>query len=240
MADKEKLDDLIVRIRKLLKLTDEIYERDIYPVSFFSQAYDITGQIHESLKQMELAQIALFESQIKAHQAQIFSTTAHREKTPDAGERPAERAETPERIIAPTPPPPTPPPAVAPVRQELSDTAVPEKKEMPPVVHGPEDRPHTPPPAPPAAVSLNDRAEGVARQKSAADLKKWLTLNDRFRFNRELFGGSESQMNLTIAELNRINSHDKVIAYLKSHFDWNYEEEIVADFLAIVEKCFDK
>jgi hypothetical protein len=192
MADKEKLDELIVQIRKLLKLMDEIYERDIYPVSFFSQAYDGTSKIQELLKEIEVAQIALFEKQIKEHQAQIFSTPLRQDKPQVADNQPDERVET-----------------------QASETI-------------------PPPPAPPDV-----KTESASNQKTTADLKKWLTLNDRFRFNRELFGGNESLMNQTIADLSKITSYGGALSYLNSRFNWDFEDEAVTGFLAILEKSFN-
>lgn len=230
MADRELLDELIAHIRKLLTLTDDIYERDIYPVSFFSQAYDLTGRIHESLKDIEIAQIALFERQIKEHQAQIFSTTHQGGKRPDATERPPAHAKTPaEEAVAPPPVPQKPVATTAPAERETPTAGVRQEE--------PANRPH--PPAPPApAAPLNGKIENAGRQ--TADLKKWLTLNDRFRFSRELFEGNESLMNRTVAELNRLGSYGEGLAYLKSRFAWNFEDGAGAEFLAVVEKCFHK
>jgi hypothetical protein len=200
MADKEKLDELIVQIRKLLKLTDEIYERDIYPVSFFSQAYDGTNKIQEFLKEIEAAQITLFEKHIKEHQAQIFSTPFRQDNKQGVGER----TETPTGKTAP-------------------DV---HKQEAPPIL---------PPPPPPIV-----QTESVSNPQTTADLKKWLTLNDRFRFSRELFGGNETLMNQTLADLSRINSYDQGISYLKSRFNWDFDDEAVTGFLAILEKCLNR
>ena len=73
MANKEKFEQLRQQINKLTALAEGISEREIYPVAFFSQAYDITNTIQEQLRQIELAQIELFERQMKEHQAQILS-----------------------------------------------------------------------------------------------------------------------------------------------------------------------
>ncbi|MDR2120040.1 MAG: hypothetical protein LBP64_04100 [Tannerella sp.] len=207
MADKEKLDELIVRIRKLLDLTDEIYGKEIYPVSFFSQAYDITYKMQDSLREMEIAQIALFEKQIRAHQAQIFSTSPLG-KEYDTDENCAHLPDTQAANVAP-------PPKVIPEPQTLP--------EAPPPTAA--DRPH------------NDTAN-VHRQKTAVDIKKRLTLNDRFRFKRELFDGDEALMNRTIADLSMADSYDEGLTYLKSCFNWNFEDGVALEFLTITEKCF--
>ncbi|MDR1602886.1 MAG: hypothetical protein LBS42_10725 [Tannerella sp.] len=248
MTDKGKLDELIVRIRKLLALTDEIYERDIYPISFFSQAYDITSKVQDTLREMEIAQIELFETQIKAHQAQIFSADPSREKKQDEGEQPAVHADehVSETVLPPPPPPlptpPPPPPKVVPEPPPPPAAPAPAPEDAVVDAHRQKETPHMQPPAPPTPVDapLTNRTEGINKQSATADMKKWLTLNDRFRFGRELFGGDVSLMNRTVAELNEINSYEKGVSYLKSCFGWNFEDEIVVEFMAIMEKCFDK
>ena len=52
------------------------------------------------------------------------------------------------------------------------------------------------------ASSLNDLLE----RKNLSDFRKAFSLNDRFRFRRELFGGSEELMNQVIADLNESKS----------------------------------
>ena len=65
ITNKERLEKLIEQIKRLEILTEEVRERDIYPVSFFSQAFDISNKIQDDLQQIELFQIELIESQLK-------------------------------------------------------------------------------------------------------------------------------------------------------------------------------
>jgi len=109
MANKETLDTLIAQIRQLLKYSEEIYENEIYPVSFFSNAFDSAGRINELLKEIEESQIALFEKQIKAHQAQILSA-APILSAPKAAPQPVDVAPTPPPTETPIPPTPKPEP----------------------------------------------------------------------------------------------------------------------------------
>ena len=70
------------------------------------------------------------------------------------------------------------------------------------------------------------------------DLKKMLTLNDRFLFCRELFANNENLMYQTFGELNNEESYDTAIDYLQKRFDWNFEDKNVVDFLAVLKKRF--
>ena len=71
-----------------------------------------------------------------------------------------------------------------------------------------------------------------------ADIKKSLSLNDSFRFQRELFAGNLPLMETTLNHLNDFHSLPDAIAYLKTHLAWNWDDEIVCDFVKILEKRF--
>ena len=86
----------------------------------------------------------------------------------------------------------------------------------------------------PQAGSLNDLLE----RKNLSDFRKAFSLNDRFRFRRELFAGSEERMNQVIADLNEIKSYEASVAYIQKALNGNEEEAAVADFLQLIEKRF--
>ena len=86
----------------------------------------------------------------------------------------------------------------------------------------------------PQGGSLNDLLE----RKNLSDFRKAFSLNDRFRFRRELFGGSEELMNQVIADLNDIKSYEASVAYIQKVIAGNGEESAVADFLQLIEKRF--
>jgi hypothetical protein len=72
-----------------------------------------------------------------------------------------------------------------------------------------------------------------------ADLKKSLSLNDRFRFQRDLFTGNACLMEETLDYLENLHSLNESIDYLNTHFDWNWDEESVTAFREILEKRFN-
>lgn len=85
-----------------------------------------------------------------------------------------------------------------------------------------------------SSVSLNDLLE----KKNLSDFRKAFSLNDRFRFRRELFGGNEERMNKAIADLNDIHSYEESVIYLNTILNWNIEDASVADFIKLLEKRF--
>lgn len=64
------------------------------------------------------------------------------------------------------------------------------------------------------------------------------TLNDRFRFIRELFKGSNQDFNDTLRLVSSMSSADEVIEYLSDDLCLDSENPDVADFTAIVTQCF--
>lgn len=146
----------------------------------------------------------------------------------------AEQEEAPQPVAEPEE---IPQPAVAePVIMPKEDIPVVIVEEQPqsvaPTTH--EVPPAETPTIKPQASSLNDLLE----RKNLSDFRKAFSLNDRFRFRRELFGGSEELMNQVIADLNEIKSYDASVAYIQKVLHGNGEETAVADFLQLIEKRF--
>lgn len=65
-----------------------------------------------------------------------------------------------------------------------------------------------------------------------------LTLNDQFRFKRELFGNSDVDYKTTIHELEQMPNFDCACNYLHDNFDWDFENDDVKDFVAIIKNAF--
>ena len=89
-------------------------------------------------------------------------------------------------------------------------------------------------PAERPGLFLNDLLE----KKNFSDFRKAFSLNDRFRFRRELFGGDEARMNKVINDLNDLHSYEDSVTYLNNELKWNIEDEAVADFIKLLEKRF--
>ncbi|MGQ1888970.1 hypothetical protein ACT29H_00860 [Thermophagus sp. OGC60D27] len=70
------------------------------------------------------------------------------------------------------------------------------------------------------------------------DLKKALGINDRFFFQRELFGGNADVMNQTLDQLNQMNGIEDARSFLLANFHWDPEEDAVNRFLELVERRF--
>lgn len=71
-----------------------------------------------------------------------------------------------------------------------------------------------------------------------SDIRKSLSLNQRFMFINILFEGDESQFNQIIDKVESMNNLGEAKNYFDSHFDWDEEMEEVQEFLEIIEKRF--
>ncbi|MDR2138667.1 MAG: hypothetical protein LBP50_03860 [Tannerella sp.] len=216
MENKEQFEQFTAHIKRLEKLTEDILEKAIYPVAFFSEAFDITGRMQALLHQMEVLELMRLERQAKAHQAQIQSIG----RISNGMTSPSNTA-LPESRQTPAPPVTNPPAAASPPPPLRCDMPLP-----------------SPPPPKRAMEKPESRLNETIGKNRLADLKKAFTLNDRFRFCHDLFGKNENLMNQTIAELNTKDSYETSLACLKERFNWNFEDETVAEFVAILEKRF--
>lgn len=94
-------------------------------------------------------------------------------------------------------------------------------------------------------VSLNEKLHkedttlgNIISTQKIEDLKQAISIGDRFRFQRELFGGNGELMNKTIADLNNASSLEKALNYISSNFSWDNSDENVKDFLNLLERKF--
>ena len=236
MGDKEKMDYLLVDIRELEKLVASMRDAEIYPVSFFSQAYTTTQKIVDNLQSIEADQLALFKEQMEKHRALIKkaerleaeAALVTQMQEQESNYEPVQEMEL---------------PSVEELNEEVESVATPaaakitEKKTVSePATSLSSTSSHTTTleQSLPHSISLNE----VIQKKFLADFRKAFSLNDRFRFRRELFGGDEGRMNEAISDLNELQSFEESITYLDKKLKWNVEDEAVADFIKLLEKRF--
>jgi len=82
--------------------------------------------------------------------------------------------------------------------------------------------------------TINDAIE----KKKMSDLRKAFSLNDRFRYRKELFAGSEEAMNKAIAILNNKPSFNESVQFLEQKLHWDFSDPTVKDFVKILELRF--
>jgi hypothetical protein len=145
--------------------------------------------------------------------------------------------------------------------QELAPETLEEKVTEPivpafkmPEVKQPENRPlHVQtPPAKPAPItpaeSIHEKlSRDIPKKESLAekiehapipDLKKAISINQRFQFSKELFKNNSQEYEVAIEKLNSTSRDEamKMLDNLKSKFSWSDESEVVNDFRELVDR----
>jgi hypothetical protein len=197
MANKEKIDYLLLDIQKLETMVAKTRDAEIYPVSFFNQSFELAHNILKGLHALETLQIEQLRKQMEEHQMLIDSI-------PDI---------VTSSIRTEVVMPPSSVEVVSATQSEKTEKPISNER---------------------TGLFLNDLLE----KNNLSDFRKAFSLNDRFRFRRELFGGDEERMNKAINELNELHSYEDSISYLNDELKWNIEDEAVADFIKLLEKRF--
>lgn len=265
MIKEEKIEKLLAEISELEKLVKTIKLDDDLSIRTLSECGNITFSILEHIKQLEAEKIRMMSVRMAEQQNELMRLTALFEKyqtsaeiykehianpvpkteaTPEkevevaeAEPEKQESEETIENVIVAESNPEEKATETAeetidiPVKEEevtIEETAAPEVREtaapvIPTVI---EERSQP--------LSLND----VIEKRQLSDFRKAFSLNDRFRFRRELFGNNDEKMNEAIDCLNNKQSYEDSLNYIISELNWNMEDETVADFIKLLERRF--
>lgn len=251
MTNKEKIDNLLDDVRDLEDLVAGMQEVEFYPASFFNHTFQLTNKIFNELHELENLQIEALRKQMEEHQLLIDSIQQKQSvklQTPVMTEEKAEPFSSIEEKKPVEPvvnvEPSTNSQEETPQQKAETDSAPQTEMKIPtePIVKEEQEAVSTPATETPittvladkSSVSLND----VLEKKNLSDFKKAFSLNDRFRFRRELFGGNEEKMNQAITDLNGINSYEESVEYLNNVLNWNLEDESVTAFIKLLEKRF--
>lgn len=159
--------------------------------------------------------------------------------------------ELPDRIINPMPEPVS--AAAAEEEEEEIVVGNPEKDEEPVIVPEAPEMPEpeqlelpevTVEPAQSAEVFMKIETNTAStpilaeRIKTAGDLRRSISLNDSFRFSRELFGGSMEQMNHVLQQIGEMHSLDAALVFLSSKIKVEEENEAKVDLVELLKKYF--
>lgn len=82
------------------------------------------------------------------------------------------------------------------------------------------------------------RVDEMLTRREARELRKAFTLNDKFRFRRELFNNDNDKFRETLERIERMQSNDEAVAYMTEVLGWNLDDEAPSDFAAIVANHF--
>lgn len=89
------------------------------------------------------------------------------------------------------------------------------------------------------AKNADDTLASAINNKKIIDLKSSITLGDRFRFQRELFGGNGEKMNKAISDFNSFETMTEAQDYIAKNFvHWALDNETVSDFIQLLQRRY--
>lgn len=88
------------------------------------------------------------------------------------------------------------------------------------------------------------KAVETARPRHAVhepgELRRMFTVNDKFRFRRELFGNSDTEFTDTLNLVEAMRNYNEAEDYFYNDLAWDAEASEVQEFMAVVNRYFNK
>ncbi|KUL16683.1 MAG: Uncharacterized protein XE13_0705 [Proteiniphilum sp. 51_7] len=215
---KEMMEQLLHAVRQLEEKVSRTYENETVSFSFFNESFDRLQHIFRLLQQLQSMQI----DELKQQMQRLVDVLSER-REPETEE--VDAVETREEKVSPE----------RVERVELPGYRNPRLNES---IHANDSKPmqeRTLREETPGITSLNDATEAPP---SLLDLKRRISLNDRFLFQRELFHNNREEMNGVMIRLNAFGSYEKAEGYLRESMDWDFDQPVVQDFLRLIKKGF--
>lgn len=207
--------------KEMQTLLDDI-ELDIQELKYLMQV--LATDANPTLKVVAKRNIQQMRARLDALQKLLDETPVEVVAIPEA---PVAPVVIPEPAAAPEPVKPT--PVEEPVVVEIT-------KPVEIVSPKPESTPK--PESEPSAIISSASPILAERIKPATDLRHAISLNDSFRFAREIFGGDTARMNEVIRQLGAAPSLEKALELFSSTVNPDEENETVVDFIELLKKYF--
>ncbi len=87
-------------------------------------------------------------------------------------------------------------------------------------------------------VNHSGLSASVASECNRGDIRKMFTLNDKFRFRRELFGNSEIEFSDALNTVGAMRSMSEAEDYFYNDLGWNSEIDEVKEFMELLRQYF--
>ncbi len=249
MVYREKLNQLLADVHELESLIGELLAEEEPGVQLLFKSGSRAYSILEGIKEIENEQIRQMNTRLVERQDELSHLSvlldqyqrmaeackkdilATKQEIENSEPLLSQKEEVKEAVMQKAPEP-----TIEEVRKEEVKSPAESVREEP-VKEPVQKTAEAPQPAPVMAkgnVSLNDLLE----KKNLSDFRKAFSLNDRFRFRRDLFHGNEEQMNQVISDLNQIDSLDEALRFIDKNLSWDMNNETVTDFIKLLEKRY--
>lgn len=92
----------------------------------------------------------------------------------------------------------------------------------------------------PAVSGEISETDGVSAERQVAEKRKPVfSINDRFRFRRELFSNSDSDFNDALDMLASMDCYEEAEDYFYNNLEWDMDNPEVCAFMEIVARYFE-
>ena len=221
--------------KEMQTLLDDI-ELDIQELKYLMKV--LATDANPTLKVVAKRNIQQMRARLDALQKQLDETPVEVVVIPEA---PVASVVISEPVVAPEPVKPTPvePLVVDDIAVGLSVLVDFYGEGTKPVeVVSPKPESESKPESEPSAIISSASPILAERIKPATDLRHAISLNDSFRFAREIFGGDTARMNEVIRQLGAAPSLEKALELFSSTVNPDEENETVVDFIELLKKYF--
>ncbi len=257
MTNKEKLDYLLSDIQNLETLVKGLQQSDELPSQLLSRACGSAYSVLEKLKAIENEQIQQLNIRLGEQQEELNHLSMLLDQYKSLMENSKKNIEMAQHEIEVVE---QQKPQIDPQQLTLEEEipVEPQMVEKPTIVAEPPAQP-TPIPDPepvvisrqemkepavqaPAATTIGSKSgvslHDMLEKQNLSDFRKAFSLNDRFRFRRDLFHGNENVMNRVVSDLNDLHTLAESKEYIQSQLQWDLNDETVKDFIQLLEKRF--
>jgi len=218
MLFQNKLELYLRDVRDLERSFLDAQNKEILPMSFFSNSIDILNRLKTGIYEVEVAQLRLMQEHLKRQNSEWFEANEPNEfetsdeikeleeeeeaddEDDDADEFEEEEMDEPEQEEA----------------EKLVELKI-SKEEI----------------IPPTSVMTNSTG-----RKITTDLGKLLSLNDRFMFLRDIFKGNAKEMNQVFTRLNAFQSLSEALEFLNRNYAIPWDSDAGIAFKELLEKRF--
>ena len=117
---------------------------------------------------------------------------------------------------------------------DAEDEALPEPEDEMPIPPVPTDFPVV------EETNAPLRVDEKLQRTMSKDIRKAISLNDRFRFQRELFANSANALDTAIEHIEAMRTYGNAELYFFTQLGWDRDNEVVQDFMNIVRNHFQQ
>lgn len=212
MLFQKEFDELHKHLENLNRSADEVKNLDLIPLSFFSSSIDSLKNLKSLIYEIEIRQFQLMEQHLKKTEADIMSMDFD-----ESDQSPSEKIEVPKEAFLPKEEFET---------QKEENNLIQKTSESKAFVASAIEQEHKP-----------ALADSISK-KIFPDIKKSLSLNDKFMFQRDLFNGDNEAMNIVLDRLNSHESLNDAIRFINSTCSISWDSEAGVLFRDLLEKRF--